>query len=104
MTFARCGGRPDTVTLTTLHSSKGLEYEVVIMPGLEEGRIPGYAAKSAGALAEASAGVLRRHDSCEGLRSTCCTQAGTKTVMTGYGQNGPSRFVHELQASVPPST
>ena len=44
--FARCGGRSDTVTLTTLHSSKGLEYDVVIMPGLEKGRIPSFWAKS----------------------------------------------------------
>ena len=30
--FGLCEGRPDTITLTTLHSGKGLEYEVVIIP------------------------------------------------------------------------
>jgi superfamily I DNA/RNA helicase len=33
-------GSPDHVNLTTMHSSKGLEYQVVIMIGLEEGKIP----------------------------------------------------------------
>jgi DNA helicase-2/ATP-dependent DNA helicase PcrA len=33
-------GAPDHLNLTTYHSSKGLEYDVVIMPGLEQGRMP----------------------------------------------------------------
>lgn len=33
-------GSPNHLNLTTMHSSKGLEYQVVIMIGLEEGRIP----------------------------------------------------------------
>ena len=100
--FARCGGRPDTVTLTTLHSSKGLEYEVVIMPGLEEGRIPGYAARSAGALAEARrvfyVGMTRAKDAVYLLYSGWYENR--------YGriwENGPSRFVQELQANLPPA-
>ena len=101
--FARCGGRPDAITLTTLHSSKGLEYEVVIMPGLEEGRIPGYAAKSAGALAEARrvfyVGMTRAKDSIYLLYS-----GWYKDRYDRIWQNGPSRFVHELQTSIPPST
>ncbi len=35
-------GSPEHLNLTTLHSAKGLEYDVVIIPGLEEGRIPYY--------------------------------------------------------------
>ena len=100
--FARCGGRPDTVTLTTLHSSKGLEYEVVVMPGLEEGRIPGYAAKSAGALAEARrvfyVGMTRAKDAIYLLYSGWYENR--------YGrvwENGPSRFVQELQDNLPPA-
>ncbi|MFC1806012.1 3'-5' exonuclease [Planctomycetota bacterium] len=38
--FGGQGGSPDHLTLTTLHSAKGLEYDVVVMMGLEEGRIP----------------------------------------------------------------
>ncbi len=101
--FARCGGRPDTVTLTTLHSSKGLEYEVVIMPGLEQGRLPGYAATSAAALAEARrvfyVGMTRAGDAVYLLY--------TGWYKNRYGRtwrNGPSQFVSELQARMSPST
>ena len=38
--FASRRNRPGMITLTTLHSSKGREFQVVIMPGLEEGRLP----------------------------------------------------------------
>ncbi|MCD6405207.1 MAG: ATP-dependent helicase, partial [Planctomycetes bacterium] len=40
--FGGQGGSPDHLNLTTLHSAKGLEYDVVIMAGLEDGRIPYY--------------------------------------------------------------
>ena len=101
--FARCGGRPDTVTLTTLHSSKGLEYEVVIMPGLEEGRLPGYAAKSSGALSEARrvfyVGMTRAKDTVYLLYS-----GWYKNRRGRIWKNGSSRFVRELQSKMPPST
>jgi DNA helicase II / ATP-dependent DNA helicase PcrA len=35
-------GSPDHLRLSTLHSAKGLEYDVVIMFGLEDGRLPYY--------------------------------------------------------------
>ncbi len=38
--FGGQGGSPNHLNLTTLHSAKGLEYDVVIMVGLEQGRIP----------------------------------------------------------------
>lgn len=41
-TFSKQRGSPDHVNLVTLHSSKGLEFDVVIMMGLEQGRIPDY--------------------------------------------------------------
>ena len=44
-TVANFGGQrgsPDRVNLTTIHSAKGLEYDVVIMMGLEQGRLPYY--------------------------------------------------------------
>lgn len=38
--FAGQGGSADHVNLITLHSAKGLEFDVVIMMGMEQGRIP----------------------------------------------------------------
>lgn len=42
--FGKLRGSSDHVNLVTLHSSKGLEFDVVIMIGLEQGRIPNYSA------------------------------------------------------------
>ncbi|MCY4651793.1 MAG: ATP-dependent helicase [Dehalococcoidia bacterium] len=96
--FARGGGRSDTVTLTTLHSSKGLEYEVVIMPGLEEGRLPGYRAKSPEALAEARrvfyVGMTRAKD------TVFLMYSGWYETRFRKWENGPSSFVRELQDQV----
>lgn len=38
--FGGQGGSPDHLNLITLHSAKGLEFRVVIMMGMEQGRIP----------------------------------------------------------------
>lgn len=40
--FIRIGYPENEVTITTRHSSKGLEFEAVIMLGMEEGRFPYY--------------------------------------------------------------
>lgn len=97
--FARCGGRPDTVALTTLHSSKGLEYEVVIMPGLEEGRLPRYSVKTSDELAEARrvfyVGMTRAKNAIYLLYSGWYQNRYGRTF-----RNGPSRFINELQANV----
>ncbi len=100
--FSRCGDRPDTVTLTTLHSSKGLEFEVVIMPGLEEGRLPRYSVETEEALAEARrvfyVGMTRAKNSVYLLYSGWYANR--------YGRvfrKGPSRFVRELNAVILPA-
>lgn len=41
-TFGGQRGSPERLNLTTMHSAKGLEYDVVIMIGLEQGRLPRY--------------------------------------------------------------
>ncbi|WP_083909246.1 ATP-dependent helicase [Desulfovibrio oxyclinae] len=40
--FAGCGANLNKLCLTTLHGSKGHQFDAVIIPGLEEGRIPRY--------------------------------------------------------------
>lgn len=40
--FSKLGKPQNQVTLTTRHSSKGLEFEVVIMLGVEKGKFPSY--------------------------------------------------------------
>ena len=50
-TVANFGGQrgsPDRLNLTTIHSAKGLEYDVVIMMGLEQGRLPRFKATASG--------------------------------------------------------
>ena len=46
--FAGQGGSPDHLNLITLHSAKGSEFRVVIMMGMEQGRIPGWGATEVG--------------------------------------------------------
>ena len=38
--FSGCGDGNDRINLSTLHSSKGREFRVVIMFGMDNGRIP----------------------------------------------------------------
>lgn len=85
----------DAVTLMTLHASKGLEFPIVFMPGMEDGLFPGN----------------RAFDNLEGLeeeRRLCyvgMTRAKERLIMTGasyrmlYGRGDftrPSMFMKEI--------
>ena len=52
--FGNQGKSPDQINLMTLHSSKGLEFEAVIMIGLEEGVFPSTFDRTEEQLEEAS--------------------------------------------------
>jgi ATP-dependent DNA helicase Rep/DNA helicase-2/ATP-dependent DNA helicase PcrA len=52
-TFGNQGRRPEQINLMTLHSSKGLEFQAVIMINLEEGAIPSTYDKTKEAVEEA---------------------------------------------------
>jgi superfamily I DNA/RNA helicase len=94
--FSGQGGSPEHLNLITLHSAKGLEFEVVVMMGMDEGKIPSWSAKTPEATSEA-----RR------LFYVGLTRAKQQVHMTysgftedKYGRrhpNGPSTFLLELQ-------
>ncbi len=102
--FGGQGGSGTHLNLMTLHSAKGLEFDVVVMMALEEGKLPDYRSKT-----EAEMGEDRR------LFYVGLTRARHEVHLvysgwyrTLYGtvkQNGPSRFILEVQrALVAPST
>ena len=83
--FAGQGEGRDCIKLSTLHSSKGREFSVVIMFGIDEGRIPRNN-PSARDLVES-----RR------LFYVGFTRAKTELHMM-YSAHNPSRFVSEVEA------
>ena len=50
--FCKIGKPENQIVISTRHSSKGLEFEVVIMMGMEEDHFPNYYAKNDGSLLE----------------------------------------------------
>jgi DNA helicase-2/ATP-dependent DNA helicase PcrA len=101
-TIANFGGQrgsPDKLNLTTIHSAKGLEYDVVIMMGLEDGRIP-YYKSSESQISKAKIKEARR------LFYVAMTRARHAVYLLwsgwhynnrgGKSNNGRSRFVSEV--------
>lgn len=98
LTLAALGGQAgarDQLNLITLHSAKGLEFDVVIMMGMEQGRIPNWSAKSTESKREPRrlfyVGLTRaRHE----VHLTC---SGFTLSPRGYRfDNGPSEFMIEV--------
>lgn len=82
--FAGNGSGLDRINLSTLHSAKGREFDVVILFGSEEGRLPRNNAMENDIL------EARR------LFYVGFTRARHEIHLM-YGQNNPSRFVKEVQ-------
>jgi len=97
--FGGQGGSGTHLNLLTLHSAKGLEFDVVIMMGLEEGKLPDYRAKTDAKLREERrlfyVGLTRaRHE-------VHLVYSGW--YQTPYGtvkKNGVSRFVESVRRSL----
>ena len=92
-------GKPDGVTLMTLHTAKGLEWPIVVIAGMEEGLFP-------------SSRALESPDGLEEERRLCyvgITRAKDTLILTwararrrgGELRPGiPSRFLRELPAEL----
>ena len=99
--FANGRGHPPVVTLTTLHSSKGREYDAIVIPGLEEGRLPRYNATVPNGVAEARrvlyVGITRAR------LIVYLMYSGWYEIPSGSQiHNGPSRFALELLENLEP--
>jgi len=101
-TVANFGGQrgsPDRLNLTTIHSAKGLEYDVVIMMGMEQGLIPRYSATSEEQKREERrkfyvALTRARHE-------VHIIYSGWYTNRNGSRfDNGPSEFVNEIKRAL----
>ena len=95
-TFSGQGGSPEHLSLITLHSAKGLEFEVVVMMGMDHGKIPRWDASSPEAISEARrlfyVGLTRAKD------QVLMTYSGfTEDQYGRRRRNGPSIFLTELQ-------
>jgi DNA helicase II / ATP-dependent DNA helicase PcrA len=101
--FAGKSGSPHHVVLMNLHTSKGTEFNNVILVGMDSGRMPIYRAQSADKIAEQRrlffVGVSRARHALHSLYSGW--------TMNRFGRrfnDGPSPFVVELQARLGAAT
>jgi DNA helicase-2/ATP-dependent DNA helicase PcrA len=89
----------DMVTLMTLHSAKGLEFDTVFLPGWEEGVFPNQRAIDEGGLKAveeerrlAYVGMTRAK------RSLTICYAASRRMYNQWAASRPSRFIEELPA------
>jgi len=93
--FGGQGGSPNHLNLITLHSAKGLEFDVVVMLGMDQGKVPSWSARSIESKREQRrlfyVGLTRaRHE-------VHMTFSGFTTNRSGMRfDNGPSEFLIEV--------
>ena len=85
------------VTLMTLHSAKGLEFDNVFIPGMEEGIFPsGRSMEEDNRLEEERrlmyVGITRAR------KRLCLSRASERMMFNQYSHNPPSRFLEEIPA------
>jgi DNA helicase-2/ATP-dependent DNA helicase PcrA len=87
----------ETVALMTLHNSKGLEYPIVIITGLEDGLLPHYSSFDSGEELEEErrlfyVGITRAKE------RVCLFSAANRMRFGSWSGNPPSRFLEEIPA------
>ncbi len=96
--FGGQGGTPDHLNLMTLHSAKGLEFDVVFMLGLDQGIIPGWGQTTPASKREPRrlfyVGLTRARYEVHMLYS------GWRDSPYGRKYDGPSEFLLEVQKAV----
>jgi DNA helicase-2/ATP-dependent DNA helicase PcrA len=97
--FATRRGAPDRVHLMTLHGSKGLEFDVVIMMGMDQGTLPSYRDETPEEIDEARrkfyVGITRAK------REVHFTWSGFTISPRGFRHDrGPSQFLKELSQAL----
>ena len=98
LTVAGLGGQagsPEHLNLITLHSAKGLEFDVVVMMGMDQGRMPSWAARTPESKREPRrlfyVGVTRsRHEVHITFSGFTVNRQGRRF------DNGPSEFIVEV--------
>lgn len=97
--FGGQGGTGTHLNLLTLHSAKGLEFDVVIMPFLEEGILPSYRSDTAAKIREERrlfyVGITRARYEVHLVYS-----GWYRTPYGSVKNNGVSRFVTDVQTSL----
>jgi DNA helicase-2/ATP-dependent DNA helicase PcrA len=88
-------GEEDAVTLMTLHSAKGLEFPIVLIPGMEEGVFPSYRSISEDTEVEEErrlcyVGITRARE------LLYISAAASRTLFGNTTYNKPSRFLDEI--------
>jgi len=93
--FAGQRGAPESLNLLTLHSAKGLEFDVIVIMGADEGQMPSARDNTDAAIRESRrkfyVGVTRAK------REVHITYSGWYKDNWKRRENGPSRFVNEIR-------
>jgi hypothetical protein len=96
--FGGQGGTPDHLNLMTLHSAKGLEFDVVFMLGMDQGIIPGWGHTTPSSKREPRrlfyVGLTRARYEVHMLYS------GWRDSPYGRKHDGPSEFLLEVKKAV----